>query len=82
MLNIKQKSTIEGEFTKDGKSVAGFRAEIDSEAPENMHIAVWQNDKEAYKANRVEARQAQAEFEDYAYAYQDELIAKAAATEA
>ena len=42
----------------------------------NMHIAVWQNDKELYKANRVEARAAQAEFEDYAYTFQDNLIAE------
>ena len=77
MLKITQKTTIDGAFEKDGKSVAGFRAEIDSEAPENMHIAVWQNDKELYKANRVEARAAQAEFEDYAYTFQDSLIAAA-----
>lgn len=75
MLNTKERISIIGESIIDDISVAGFTATIDSQNPENMNISVYQNNKEAYKNNRVQARADQASFEDAAYAKQDEMIA-------
>lgn len=75
MLNTKERISIIGESIIDDISVAGFNATIDSNNPANMNISVYQNNKEAYKKNRVQARADQASFEDMAYAKQDEMIA-------
>ena len=77
MLNCKQKITITGESVIDGVNVAGFSASIDSTDPSNVTFSTWQNDKQAYKENRVAVRADQAEFEDFVYAKQDELLAQA-----
>ena len=76
MLKKTQKIKIEGESLIGEVSAAGFRAEIDSENPEKMTLSVWQNDKPTYKANRDAVRADQAEFEDYAYTVQDQLISE------
>lgn len=76
MLNYKQKITITGESVIDGVNVAGFSASIDSTDPNNVTFSTWQNDKQAYKENRVAVRADQAEFEDFVYAKQDELLAQ------
>lgn len=55
--------------------VEGYSATIDSNNPEDMSISSWQIDKEMYKANRIQCRQDSADFEDAAYAIQDEMIA-------
>ncbi len=73
MLTKKKKTTIEGKSVVNDVEIAGFRASIDSDNPDDMTISVWQSNKAEYKANRVAARADQAEFEDYAYTVQDEL---------
>lgn len=75
MLTTKERISYMGESIIDDISVAGFTATIDASNPEDMNISVYQNNKEAYKKNRVQARADQAEFEDMAYAKQDEMIA-------
>lgn len=74
MLKKEEKITIKGESIIDDKSVAGFTAAIDSNNPEDITFSSWQNDKAAYKENRTAVRADQAEFEDYAYSKQDEMI--------
>ena len=73
MLFKKTSTTIDGRSVVDDVEIAGFRASIDSDNPEDMTISVWQSNKAAYKANRAAARADQAEFEDYAYTVQEEL---------
>lgn len=80
MLKKSEKITIEGKSILDGVELAGFVASIDSNDPTQMNISSWQINKAAYKANRSVARADEAEFEDYAYDIQDEMIAKAAET--
>ena len=75
MLKTTQKITIDGQSIINDVVVSGFRAEIESNNPENMTITSWQQDKKAYKENRVQARLDEAEFEDLAYSIQDEMIA-------
>lgn len=81
MLKTTQKISITGEsiVTVDDKNVsaAGFSATIDSNNPEEITLSVWQNDKQAYNANRATVRADQRAFEDFAYAKQDELLAAA-----
>lgn len=76
MLIKKKSTTIEGRSVVDDVEIAGFRASIDSDNPDDMVISVWQSNKSAYKANRDVARADQADFEDYAYIVQDELKAE------
>lgn len=76
MLKVSQKITITGESVINGVSVAGFTAAIKSEDPSDITFSNWQNDKQAYKENRTAVRADLAEFEDYAYARQDELLAE------
>lgn len=80
MLNIKKNITLTGESKIDGVVACGFRAVIDSEKPEDMTISSWQVNKNLYKANRAACRADEAEFEDAAYALQDELITANATT--
>lgn len=75
MLNISEKITITGKSVIDGVEVCGYSAQIESTNPANMTLSDWQINKDLYKANRAACRADQAEFEDYAYAKQDELIA-------
>ena len=77
MLKKSEKITVTGESVlEDGTKLAGFQATIDSENPENIQFTSWQQDKAAYKANRSVARVDEAEFEDYVYTIQDEMIAE------
>ena len=75
MLEVTQKITITGESIIDGVNAAGFSASINSTNPADMVLTMWQNNKQVCKDNRAAVRADQAEFEDFAYAKQDELIA-------
>ena len=79
MLTTKKKVTITGNSIIDGILAEGYQADINSDNPEDITISSWQQDKAVYKANRVQCRQDAAEFEDMAYALQDEMIAEKAA---
>lgn len=59
--------------------VKNFTCTIDSSSPENMTISDFYQGTEGkalYKEHRVECRADEAEFEDSAYALQDQLIAE------
>lgn len=75
MLNMKKTVTITGNSTIDGVIAEGYNATIDSNNPADMNITSYQQDKAVYKANRVQCRQDKADFEEAAYALQDEMIA-------
>ena len=76
MLKTNKKITINGKSMVNDAEVAGFQAQIDSSNPENMTLNNWQTNAQLYKENRAICRADQAEFEDYAYTVQDQLIAE------
>lgn len=76
MLKTTKKITISGKSMVNDKEVAGFQAQIDSANPGNMTLNNWQTNAQLYKENRATCRVDQAEFEDYAYSVQDQLIAE------
>lgn len=75
MLSTKKNITLTGSSIIDGVIAEGYQAVIDSTNPANMTITSWQANKEVYKLNRVQCRQDSAEFEELAYAMQEELMA-------
>lgn len=83
MLVKRERITITGESVlENGTVLEGFQATIASENPEDVQFTSWQQDKAAYKANRSVARADEAEFEDYVYSIQDEMIAEQTPAEA
>ena len=74
MLEIKKNITLNGSSVFDGKQAAGFTAVIDSKDPEGMAINQWQANKSLYKEKRADVNADFAEFQDAAYALQDEMI--------
>lgn len=81
MLTMEKKVTVTGNSVIDGVVAEGYSATIDSNNPENISFSSYQQDKAVYKANRTQCRADSAEFEDAAYAIQDEMIAEKAAKE-
>lgn len=75
MLKFTEQTTFSGKSVIDGVVAEEYKAVIDSNNPEGMTITSWQVNKEVYKANRSQCRADNAEFEDMAYAKQDEMIA-------
>lgn len=76
MLNYKKNITVTGGSYIDGVQAEGYSATISSENPEDITLSSWQTDKALYKENRTQCRKDAAEFEDMAYALQDEMIAE------
>ena len=74
-LNVTKTVTLNGNSTIDGVVAQGYEAQIDSENPENMSLSNWISDQKTYKERRSDCRKDAAEFEDRAYALQDEMIA-------
>jgi vacuolar-type H+-ATPase subunit H len=74
MLNIQKKVILTGKTMIDEKQVLGYQANIDSDNPINMTINRWATNKNLYKENRELCRKEEAEFEDAAYALQDEML--------
>lgn len=74
MLKKNERVTINGECVIDDKVVCVFTAIIEKDNPEKMIINTVKKDEEAYKANRFVCREDFAEFEDYAYSRQAELM--------
>lgn len=71
-------TVVDGETTRE-VSVEGYTCNIDSDNPEKMSVSKYyinEESKELYKLNRAVCRADYAEFEDAAYALQDELIAE------
>lgn len=73
-LNKTTKLVIEGKSKVGDVEIAGYRAVIDVEDPDKMTFHPWQIDKDACKEHRKIVRADQAEFEDYAYLCQEEVI--------
>lgn len=74
MLKTIKKVTLEGKSVIDGVIVAHFAASINSDDPNQMTLTSTQINKAACKENRAAVRADEAEFEDYAYAIQDEML--------
>lgn len=79
MMTMKKEITLTGESKIDGVTAQSYRAVINSENPSDMTLTSVQRDKALYKENRVTCRADEAEFEDAAYALQDEMLAEVAA---
>ena len=75
--NIVENVILNNNITVDGMTVKSQQATINSTNPEDMVFSEWTSDKELYKEHRVEIRSLEAEFEDYAFARQEEMIAVA-----
>lgn len=80
LTTIKKNITLSATCKIDGKDVAGYSATINSENPEDMNLSDWQINKTLYKANRIQCRKDQAEFEDAAYTLQDQMISEVSGT--
>lgn len=76
MLNYKKSVTVTGGSYIDGVQAEGYSATINSDNPEDITLSSWQTDKSLYKANRAQCRKDSNEFEDIAYALQDEMISE------
>lgn len=76
MLTNTKKFSVEAKCVVDGVEIAGFRAIFDSENPESLSFHPWQIKKEACKEHRKTLRADQAEFEDYVYQIQEDMLAK------
>lgn len=76
MLNYKKSVTLTGGSYIEGVQAEGYSATISSDNPEDITLSSWQTDKALYKENRAQCRADAAEFEDVAYALQDEMIAE------
>lgn len=59
----------------NGMNVCQFYATINSEDLQNMDVGRSILEKDAYKTNRAQVMKDQAEFENYVYSLQDEMIA-------
>ena len=75
MLETRKTITVTGRSMIDNVEACGFQATIESANPNNMNFSSWQTNKELYKASRTKCRQDEAEFEDYCYLLQDEMLA-------
>ena len=74
MLEIVKTTTFSG-TSKIGEVVAKiFTATINTETPEDMAFNHYVVNYELYKGNRTTISNEQVEFEDAAYAFQDQLI--------
>lgn len=78
-MTMKKEITLTGESRIDGVVAETYRAVINSDNPSDMTLTSIQRDKALYKANRTTCRADNAEFEEAAYALQDQMIAEAAA---
>lgn len=75
-LTITKNITLNGQSTIDGTVAQEYRAQINASKPEDMTLTNWLQDKDVYKLNREQCRADGVEFEETAYALQEELIAE------
>lgn len=74
MLSTTQYIVVEGESTVDEKKIATFRAVINPENPKNVRFSTVKHDEDSYKSARDIVRGDEAEFEDYVYQMQDDML--------
>jgi hypothetical protein len=75
MLKKTIKTTLEGKCFVNDQHIATFRATIDSENPaDGVIFGETYLDKAACKEHRAIVRADEAEFQDYAYEKQDEML--------
>lgn len=67
------KITLEAKSVVDGTEIMGFRAVIEPAKNDDVTMLHYQINKEACKEHRSIVRKDQAEFEDYAYKFHEEL---------
>lgn len=77
MLTTKKSITLTGTSTIDGVTAERYTANINEDDPDNMTVTSVQANKSLYKENRETCRVDRNEFEEVAYALQDEMIAAA-----
>lgn len=75
-LTVRKSITLTGDCMIDGVKAEGYSAVINSSNPLDMTLSSYQQNKELCKANRQQCRADEAEFEDLAYAIQDEMLAE------
>lgn len=75
-MTIRETIKREGYTNIDGVNVVYHHAEIRTDDPTNSTVNNSILDKDIYKQNRALCRQHIAEFEDEAYALQDEMMQK------
>lgn len=81
MLNTNKNIELTGYSVIDGVNAEFYRAVINSTDPNNIEFGSTQLDKALCKASRTQCRADEAEFEDMAYAIQDEMLAELATKE-
>lgn len=81
MLKTEKRITFTGNSTFDGVIAETYTATINSDNPADMTITSYQQNKAVYKENREQCWADRAEFENAAYAMQDEMIAALSAGE-
>lgn len=74
MLKKSERVIVSGECIVEEKVISVFTALIDKDNPEKMTVTMTKKDEEAYKEHRSTCRSDYAEFEDYAYMRQAELL--------
>lgn len=75
MLEGRTKTININEYSKVGDDrICQFYANINSETPETMDIGRAIQNQAAYKVNRAAVMKDQADFENYAYGIQDEMM--------
>ena len=77
MLDGRTKTININEYSKVGDDrICQFYVNINGDAPETMDMGSSILNQALYKANRGQAMKDRADFETYAYAIQDEMIAE------
>ena len=74
MLTTNKTIMIEGESVVNDEKIATFRVVINCDNPKNVRFSVIKHNEDSYKINRKNVRADEAEFEDYAYQVQEDLI--------
>lgn len=75
-LTVRKSITLTGDCMIDGVKAEGYSAVINSSNPLDITFSSYPQNKELCKANRAQCRADEAEFEDLAYAIQDEMLAE------
>lgn len=74
MLNTTQYIVFEGESIVDDVKIATFRATLNTDNPKNVRFSTVKHNEDAYKSVREAVRADEAEFEDYVYQMQDNML--------
>lgn len=76
LANIEKEITITGKSIINNVVAERYTATIQSKNPDDISFSSYQIDKATYKANRTQCRKDNADFEDQAYALQDQMLSE------